>query len=39
MDIDYTGGISVEAATNATLSVPAWEAYMKPLTVYKKSSL
>ena len=33
MDIDYTGGVSVEAATNATISVPAWDAYMKPLTV------
>jgi Maintenance of mitochondrial morphology protein 1 len=34
MDIDYTGGVSVEAATQATLSVPAWDAYMKPITVY-----
>jgi hypothetical protein len=33
MDIDYTGGIRIEAATCATLSVPAWDAYMKPITV------
>lgn len=33
MDIDYTGGVRVEAATEATLSVPAWDAYMKPITV------
>ncbi|KAJ3318190.1 hypothetical protein HDV06_000777 [Boothiomyces sp. JEL0866] len=33
MDIDYTGGVRVEAATQASLSVPAWDAYMKPITV------
>ncbi|KAI8923576.1 putative integral membrane protein conserved region-domain-containing protein, partial [Entophlyctis helioformis] len=33
MDIDYTGGVRIEAATVATLSVPAWDAYMKPITV------
>ncbi|KAI8914333.1 putative integral membrane protein conserved region-domain-containing protein, partial [Gorgonomyces haynaldii] len=33
LDIDYTGGFRVEAATVANLSVPAWDAYMKPITV------
>lgn len=33
IDINYNGGISVEASTAATLSVPAWDAYMKPITV------
>lgn len=33
MDIDYTGGISIEAATLATISVPAWDSYLKPITI------
>lgn len=33
MDIDYTGGFQVVLATEATLSVPAWDSYMKPITV------
>ncbi len=33
MDIDYTGGVRLVLATEATLSVPAWDAYMRPITV------
>ncbi|KAL2915008.1 hypothetical protein HK105_205552 [Polyrhizophydium stewartii] len=33
VDIDYTGGVRVEAATVANLSVAALDAYMKPITV------
>lgn len=33
MDIDYTGGVRLVLATETTLSVPAWDAYMKPITV------
>jgi hypothetical protein len=33
MDIDYTGGFRLVLATETTLSVPAWDAYMKPITV------
>ena len=33
LDLDYTGGISVEAATAASISVSAWTEYMKPIAV------
>ena len=33
MDIHYDGGFRLVLATEATLSVPAWDAYMKPITV------
>ena len=33
MDIHYDGGVRLVLATEATLSVPAWDAYMKPITV------
>ncbi|KAJ3316728.1 hypothetical protein HDU76_001586 [Blyttiomyces sp. JEL0837] len=32
-DIDYTGGFQIQAATVATISVAAWEAYLKPLEI------
>lgn len=33
LDVDYTGGVRIEAATVASISVPAWDAYMKPISV------
>ncbi|KAJ3101729.1 hypothetical protein HDU97_001079 [Phlyctochytrium planicorne] len=33
VDIDYTGGVRVEAATVATISVSAFEPYVKPLEI------
>lgn len=33
LDVDYTGGISLDAATVASISVNAWTQYMKPITV------
>ena len=33
LDISYNGGIRVEAGTDATIEVPAWELYMKPIKV------
>ncbi|KAI8850467.1 putative integral membrane protein conserved region-domain-containing protein [Chytridium lagenaria] len=33
VDIDYTGGVMVEAATLATISVSAFEPYVKPLQI------
>ncbi|KAJ3111931.1 hypothetical protein HDU96_005136 [Phlyctochytrium bullatum] len=33
VDIDYTGGVRVEAATIATVSVSAFEPYVKPLQI------
>ncbi|KAI8897911.1 putative integral membrane protein conserved region-domain-containing protein [Globomyces pollinis-pini] len=33
MDIEYTGGVRLEASSCVTLSVPAWDAYMKPIIV------
>ncbi|KAI9333518.1 putative integral membrane protein conserved region-domain-containing protein, partial [Zopfochytrium polystomum] len=32
-DVDYTGGFRIEAATIATVSVTAWEKYIKPITL------
>ncbi|KAJ3165824.1 hypothetical protein HK101_012063 [Irineochytrium annulatum] len=33
VDIDYTGGVRIEAATVATISVSALEPYVKPLEI------
>ena len=33
MDLEYTGGIALELATVASISVDAWVDYVKPITV------
>ena len=33
MDIHYDGGVRLVLATEATVSIPAWDSYMKPITV------